>query len=130
MKITNRDILVCIPTMNKLTSAEIENPLVAFRVIKNARALSKALDDYKAFADKNKESADVLEEEIEVDIKKVKPSALGGAKLTPIDMGNILFMLEDEDELPEAQPNEAPKEHTSGVPNLPPPDTKELPNAK
>ena len=130
MKITNRDVLVCIPTMNKLTSAEIESPLVAFRVIKNARALSKALDDYKAFADKNKESADVLEEEIEIDIKKVKPSALAGAVLTPIDMGNILFMLEDEDELPEEKPDEAPKNLTEGIPDLPPANTKELPDAE
>lgn len=131
MKITNRDALICVPTMNKLTSAEMENPLVAFWIIKNARALFTVIEDYKAYAENN-EALDeaVLDEEVEVEIKKIKPSALAGVKMTPIDIGNIIFMLEDEDELPEAKPNEAPEEPAQGVPNLPPPDTEELPNAE
>lgn len=129
MKITNRDVLLCVPTMNKLTSAEIENPLVAFWVIKNARALSAAIDDYRAYAEKNQEDGSVLEEEVEVDIKKIKPSSLAGAKLTPLDMGNIIFMLEDEDELLETKPDEAPEGFPENVPSLPPPDTEGVPDA-
>lgn len=37
---------------------------------------------------------------------------------------------EAQNELPETQPNAAPKEHTSGVPNLPPSDTEGVQNAE
>ena len=130
MKITNRNVLVCVPTMNKLTMAEIESPVVAFWVIKNARALSDALETYRAYTERNDVDESVLDEEIEIEIKKFPPSALNGAKLTPMDMGNILFMLEDEDELPEEKPDEAPKNLTEGIPDLPPANTKELPDAE
>jgi len=128
MKITNEQLLISVPTINKLMRMEFRDGLTSFRMVKNARALSAALDTYREFANGQVTiDDDVLREEIEVDIKKMNPSQL--KDLTPVDMGNILFMLEDEDELPEAKDNGTPEEPAESVPNLSPPDTEELPNA-
>jgi len=129
MKITNEQLLMSVPTINKLMQIEFRDGLTSFRMVKNARALSSALDTYQEFA-KGQIAIDddVLKEEIEVDIKKISPSQL--KDLTPVDMGNILFMLEDEDELPETKPDGAPEDIAQGVPNLPPVHTEELHDAE
>lgn len=133
MKITNEQLLMSVPTINKLMSAELQDATTSYRLAKNARILSAELNAYQAWAKQQKDPFDVdavLKEELEINIKLINPSNLNGAGLSPIDINNILFMLEDEDELPEAQPNEAPKEPAQGVPDLPPSDTEGVQDAK
>lgn len=127
MKITNQQLLMSVPTINKLMVAKLNDAVASYRIMKNARVLSDELNAYNTWL-KTQDEVDesILEEEIEVNIRKINLSSLNGADLSPLDMSNILFMLEEEDE-PHGEPDGKMGEQP--VQDIPPANPEGVQNA-